>query len=160
VILAVDGKTMENVSHLRNTIANLGANKRITLRVFRDGREQNIAVTLGERPQNPEIARGGEERGGKAKSFGGLVVSPLNKATRATFQIPDEVTSGVVVTGIEAGSEAEQAGLQPGDVIRKINNRPAASVDAVIREYEKAKNKVLLYIWREGSNLFLILEKI
>jgi serine protease Do len=159
VILAVDGKSMENMSHLRNTIAGLGANKRVTLRVFRDGREINLPVTLGERPENPEIARGGEDRGGKMKSFGGLAVSSLNMATRETFQIPDEVTSGVVVTGIQAESAAEQAGLQMGDVIRKINNRPAGSVDAVIREYERAKNKVLLYVWREGSNLFLVLEK-
>lgn len=36
---------------------------------------------------------------------------------------------GVVVTGVDAGSPAEQAGLQPGDVLTSINDTPLRSVN-------------------------------
>ncbi len=36
---------------------------------------------------------------------------------------------GVVVTGVDAGSPAEQAGLRPGDVVTSINGKPLHSVD-------------------------------
>jgi len=36
---------------------------------------------------------------------------------------------GVVVTGVDAGSPAEQAGLQPGDVLTTIDGKPLRSVD-------------------------------
>ncbi len=158
VILAVNGKPMDTVIQLRNTIAGLGSNKRVSLRVFRDGKEVNIPVTLGERPENPQTVQS-EERGSRVKSFAGMEIAPLNAANRDAFQIPPEVVTGVIVTGIEEGGAAEQTGLQAGDVIRKINNRTADSVDTVTREYAKAKKKVLLYVWREGANLFLVMEK-
>ncbi|KZV15305.1 putative serine protease [Dorcoceras hygrometricum] len=37
--------------------------------------------------------------------------------------------NGVVVTGVNAGSPAEQAGLQPGDVLTTINGKPLRSVN-------------------------------
>jgi serine protease DegQ len=38
-------------------------------------------------------------------------------------------TSGVVVTGVSAGSAAEQAGLQPGDVLTTLDGKPLRSVE-------------------------------
>ncbi len=37
--------------------------------------------------------------------------------------------NGVVVTGVSAGSAAEQAGLQPGDVLTTLNGKPLHGVD-------------------------------
>ena len=37
-------------------------------------------------------------------------------------------SNGVVVTGVSAGSAAEQAGLQPGDVLTTLNGKPLRSV--------------------------------
>jgi S1-C subfamily serine protease len=37
-------------------------------------------------------------------------------------------SNGVVVTGVSAGSAAEQAGLQPGDVLTTLNDKPLRSV--------------------------------
>jgi len=38
-------------------------------------------------------------------------------------------TNGVVVTGVSSGSAAEQAGLQPGDVLTALDGKPLRSVE-------------------------------
>jgi S1-C subfamily serine protease len=51
----------------------------------------------------------------RAGMLGGLTVAPLSAALRERFDLPDEITHGVVVTGVEDGSPAQQAGLAPRD---------------------------------------------
>jgi len=156
VIIRVDGREMESANELLNAIAMLGSDKKITLRIFRDGREQNIEVKLAERPADPREAFESEREG---KTLDGFEVSPLTRDIRYMFNIPPEILTGVVVTEVEDGSPADDAGLRPGDVIRKINNRGADSVGTFVGEYRKAKDRVLLYVWRDGVHFFRMLRK-
>lgn len=157
VILGVNGREMKSASELMNTIAMLGPDKKIIIRVLRDGKEQNIEVMLAERPANPRMAfQSGEE---KKKTLDSFEVSPLTSEIRDTFNIPPEILIGVVVTAVEDGSAADTAGLRPGDVIQKINNRDADSVETFTGEYRKAKDRVLLYVWRDGAHFFRVLRK-
>ena len=69
----------------------------------------------------------------------------------------DGHVAGVVVTDIRAGSQAEQAGLVQGDVIREINHTPVESS----QDFRQAMNAlpkeqtILLFINRQGTPLFL-----
>lgn len=64
---------------------------------------------------------------------------------------------GVLVTDVEPDSEAERAGLMPGDVIREINRKPVTS----LKDYERAASdlkkgqNVLVLINRRGASLYL-----
>ena len=66
-------------------------------------------------------------------------------------------TSGVVVSSVEAGSAAESAGLQRGDVIQEVNHEVVKSLE----DYQKASAKVkkdemvVLLLSRQGNNLFV-----
>jgi S1-C subfamily serine protease len=63
----------------------------------------------------------------------------------------------VVVTDVEAGSPAEDANVQTGDVIREINHKPvksAADLQAEIRNLKKGST-VLLTVIRQGQTRFL-----
>jgi serine protease Do len=66
----------------------------------------------------------------------------------------------VVVSAVEPGSAADEAGIRRGDVILEIDRKPIRSVD----EYKKSiagirKGKGILFLVRRGdSTLFLALK--
>ena len=63
---------------------------------------------------------------------------------------------GVVVTRVEPGSPAADAGIQTGDVIREVNRKPVKDVDDFVQKVEKAKDQdnILLLLQRGQNNLF------
>ncbi|MEO7068321.1 MAG: Do family serine endopeptidase [Rhodanobacter sp.] len=61
-------------------------------------------------------------------------------------------TNGVVITGVEADSAAEHAGLRPGDVLTAINNKPLHDANE-LRNVEgllPLGSAVQLSVWRDG----------
>jgi serine protease Do len=59
----------------------------------------------------------------------GLSLSDLSPETRSTYGIKPDVTGGVVVTGVEAGSAAEDKRLQAGDVISMVGEDLVSTPD-------------------------------
>jgi S1-C subfamily serine protease len=72
------------------------------------------------------------------------------------FRGKEEKETGVVVTRVETGSPAAEAGIQTGDVIHEVNRKPVKNVEDFIQKVEKAKDQenVLLFLQRGQSNLF------
>jgi serine protease DegQ len=68
------------------------------------------------------LAHGKVERGNL-----GLQTQAITPRIAQLLSLKD--TSGVVVTGVSAGSAAEQAGLQPGDVLTTLDGKPLRSVE-------------------------------
>ena len=64
-------------------------------------------------------------------------VSDAKRSYRYDFDIPNEIKSGVVVAGIEAGSGAESSDLKEGDIITKLNGKEV--VDSAYLRYELYK---------------------
>jgi len=159
VIIRVDGEKMESRDQLRNRIALIGPDKKVSLTILRDGKVKELRVKLGERADDARLAAAPQGRSGKEKKFDGLSVAPLNQSSRSRFQIPEEIDTGVVVTSVEAGSSAYEAGLQPGDVIQEINNKEVKSVEKFESLYDNAKKAVLLYIYRNGSHFYKGMKK-
>jgi serine protease Do len=64
-------------------------------------------------------------------------------------------TSGIIVTSVEDGSPADKAGIQPGDIIRRINNRAIASSEEARQAFFDAQinSVVTLTIQREGKTM-------
>ncbi|MDA3969726.1 MAG: PDZ domain-containing protein [Desulfobulbaceae bacterium] len=91
--------------------------------------------------------------------LGGMTVASLNKLTREQFGIHAKVEAGVVITAIESGSIAEQAGLRPGDVIVEINRQHIGSVQQFEKVYAKSKDSLLMLICRQNGTFYLVLRK-
>jgi len=157
LILQVNDTQVDNTGQLRNTIATLGAGTEVTLTILRDGEEKEIRLTLGERSDKEQLQAGKTET--EEGLLQGLSVGPLTPLTRQQFNIPDTVTEGVVVTGVERGSAAQRYGLRPGDVILEVNRRSVGSVEAFQDAYSQSDERMLLLIQRQGATLFLTLKK-
>ena len=157
VITAIDGTPMRNAGQLRNTIALKGAID-IQLAVLRDGRERAIAVTLGTLAEGPQDAARAPAPDAVANTRLGLAIRPLDRALIQRLQLPPDA-SGVVVTGIDAGSPAERAGLRPGDVIAEVEQSPVKSVRDFERRVDRADDEILLLVRRGQSIVYIALEK-
>ena len=122
--------------------------------VIRDGHEKQLAVTIGELPEPVKLAMADGDAGKQA--LAGVTVQDLDGQTAKELGLNGKV-QGVVVTGVEPDSGAEQAGLQRGDVIKEINRQPVKSV----KDFEKLASDVkkgerlLMLINRRGASLFL-----
>lgn len=95
------------------------------------------------------LSAGGFGQGGQGGSIGLGFAIPSNFAKRVADQliakgeatqpmlgvrvsVVESLGGGAVVAGVEPGSPADQAGLQAGDVITRLNDRPIDSADALI----------------------------
>ena len=81
----------------------------------------------------------------------GVTIQQINQSLADSFGLPSP--TGALVSAVEAGSPAEKAGLQPGDVILAVNGREVVNsgelpaIIATMNAGETAK----LRIWRKGS---------
>jgi serine protease Do len=139
VVLGIDGKTVEDSSDLSSYIASRPPGSTVRLRVWRDGAEKPVAITLGTFPDQPDTD---DEAGGARKGQLGMTLQDLTPAIAQQLELPRNA-KGVVVTDVEAGEAAETAGLQPRDVIVSVNGNPVDSVEAFEAEIAKANKEGL-----------------
>ena len=117
------------------------------------------------------LSAGGMGQGGQGGSIGLGFAIPSNFAKRVAEQLIEtgEATQpmlgvrvsvmqgfggGAVVAGVEPGSPGEKAGLKPGDVITRLNDRPIDSADALIAATRSKAfgETVTLQVQREGES--------
>jgi serine protease Do len=154
VIVRFDGKAMKNVSELRLTVAKADPNDEAQVVVLRDGKEKAVSVRLGEFPEDGSVAavQSGEVR----EDDLGITVEPITPDLAQQFELQD-VSKGLVVTTITGASPAEDAGLQPGDVILKVNRQSVVS----LKDYRAALDQAdpgspVLFLLQRGGNTFFV----
>lgn len=81
----------------------------------------------------------------------GVAIQEVNQALADSFKL--DKPEGALVSSVDAGSPAEQAGLKYGDVIRKINGQPiVASGDQPALIGQATPGEVVtLEVWRQGK---------
>ena len=81
----------------------------------------------------------------------GVAVQEVNQSFADSFKL--DKPEGALVSMVEKGSPADQAGLQAGDVIRKVDGKPIISsgdLPALI-SMNAPGDAVVLDVWREGA---------
>ncbi len=160
IITALDGKTIEGPSMLRNLVARIAVGKVVKVDVLRDRKTTNVNVTVTEQPkevaQTEEESVQGEGRGG---ALAGVEVRALTPDILRQLGLPAG-SAGVVVAGVPSASPAENAGLQQGDVITEINRQSVRNLADFKRLTAKLgkKQNVLLYVNRQGRKLFIAIK--
>jgi serine protease Do len=137
VVIGVDGRDVRDNSDLTSYISSRAPDSTVHLKILRSGVEKDFAVTLGTFPEEGTTrADGGSDSEGR--SHQGMSLQNLTPDLAAELQLPHGF-KGVVVTQVEPGSNAEDAGLQRGDVIVSVNGSAADSADDVEKELARAK---------------------
>jgi serine protease Do len=156
VVVGVDGRAIEDNGDLSRYIASKPPGTTVQLRVLRAGAEQTIAVTLGTFPEETS----GEDNDSSKHGALGMTLRNLTPSLSEQLELPRSV-KGVVVTAVEAGEAAEEAGLARGDVIVSVNGAPVASVSDFEQEIDRARpDGVARVRVRRGSSYSILALKL
>jgi serine protease Do len=140
-----------NGSGLQVAVSEMTPGTAVKLGVMRDGKPMTLDLTVGQyHAKTQEAANEGERGQNKGKI--GVAVADLNEQARQQFNVPEQV-HGVVVQQVRPGSPAEDAGLQPGDVIMEVDRKPAASASEFASQVHQgpAGRDLLLLVWSKGN---------
>jgi serine protease Do len=153
VIKSVDGKTVHNPRDLAVVVGSEKPGADTKVDIIRDGSAQSMDVTLASLPG--DAANAGATPHGHAGV--GLALGELSPDVRGQLDLP-RGAHGAVVTGVQPGSPAEQAGIQEGDVIVGVGSQAVdgpEQASRAIRQSETKDNAVALRIMRDGRTAFV-----
>jgi serine protease Do len=147
IILAVDGRVIENSIDLPRVIGETRPGTPVSLKIWRQGETRELNASLGEAPAE-KIAKAESEPKTKSGKLG-LSLRPLTDEERKQI----EAESGLLVE--ESEGPAARAGVQAGDVILAFNNQPVKTVDQLRRLVDRSRGSVALLIQREGNKIYV-----
>jgi serine protease Do len=170
IILTFDGKKVPDMRALPRIVAETPIEKDVKVTYWREGKERSAKVAIGELEKAEEtglLASNDNTPDTPKKDKGvaiekvGMTVATLNKDNREAYAVADDV-EGVIITDVEARSEALEKGLSAGDVIVEINQQavkdPKDLVDIIAKAEKDKKQSVLLLVNREDDVRFVALK--
>jgi serine protease Do len=152
VILRVDGRPIDGSPDLSRYVRQVKPGTKVTVSVWREGKTRDVQVTVGElkeegatktasaKPNKPEV------KTGKL----GVAVAEVKDDQKKKLK----VAGGVAVEAVDG--TALGAGIQPGDVILRVNNTPVTNVKSfneAVAKLDIKKPVVLLVRDENGPRL-------
>ena len=120
IILSVDGKDVDENRSLTNLIGFKTPGAKVKITYLREGKEMETVVTLTERPveegEGVNLRNGSEEA--QMMEELGLEIGPMNETAKKFYQ----GRTGVIVTKVKPGSNAEKAGLGKNILIQRVGS--------------------------------------
>jgi Do/DeqQ family serine protease len=138
VIVRFNGEEVRDESKFRLMVGATPVGKTVPVVVVRDSQEKRVDVTLGERPDEEVVASAPAP---ESSAWLGLHVEDARGGdARREFGL-DRGQVGVVVTGVDEGSPAEEAGMQEGDVITEVYTHDVSNLDEYVAISKKLKDR-------------------
>jgi serine protease Do len=145
VILSLDGSKVDSPRELSRRVADLSADTRVSLDVWRDGRRTTNEVRLGALPADDKVAANTPDAKGDGPALG--------------IQLARTPQGEVVVAGVLNDGPADQAGLKPGDRVVEVDKQRVRTPDDVVKALHKARAEhreaIAMYLQRGGEPLYL-----
>jgi serine protease Do len=136
VLTDVAGQAVKDPRSLQRIIASLPTGKPVDLGIVRDGAHKVLKLTVEEQPESFGLTDDFAGQGPTTLGKFGLKVMDLTPKSAREFGHA-EMSEGVLVTEVEPGSRAANAGLQQGMLIMKVDHQAIKSVT----EFRKALAK-------------------
>jgi serine protease Do len=167
VILEFNGKPVQRRDQLVGFVTATKPGTTVPIKVLRDRKEMSLNVTVGELNLDGETTRARRQTDDPdadpdiEETTGiGIDLAPLTADMVRRLRLPPG-TEGVLVRDVEAGSNAQRAGIGRGDVILQVNRREVATP----QEASRALNAVpsggtaFLLVLSQGQQRFVTVRK-
>jgi serine protease Do len=150
VILAFDGKAVKSSNDLPWIVAETPVGKTVNVKLIRQGKELDVKVTVVEMTEQ-RLA----QQAGKTKNVFGFTVDNIKPEWRKQFDIAAK--AGVVVIQVEADGLADDAGIEPGDVIREVNKKIIKDLNDFKKAMEQIKSNenVIFLLSRDDQSFYV-----
>ena len=146
VILAMNGRKVSYADELPVRVASLKPGTEVHLTIWRNHAERHVNVKLGSMSNGAlASAQNQQHPGGRL----GLVVRSLTADERQQANVP----GGLLVQAVSG--PAEDAGIQPGDIVLSANGQPVDSAAQLHSLVSKSHGHVALLIQRNGVQHFV-----
>ncbi len=144
IILEFNGRPLPKSQDLPSLVADTAPGQKISLKILREKTERTVTVKVGELSDEVEIILPAEARDPEL----GIRVQKITPEMARRHALGS--TKGVMVIEVQPGAPADLAGLELGDVIREVNQRP----DNAVKDFEKA-----LRHSRKGDRILLLVHR-
>lgn len=166
VIIRVNGRDVTPEQTLSFIVGSLSVGSRVPIELLRDGKKQQIVAIIGERPPEEKLAALGtgdpelndgtspadpKTGADQARKLLGLATQALTPEITRQLGLRDGV-KGVVIGAVDPASDAAAKGLQRGDIILSVNQRPTLTptdlATAATEANKAGRTNVLLQLQR------------
>ena len=148
VVTAINGQPVENSNDLRFKISDLPPGSPVEITFIRDGKQMTTKATVVELTPEVKVKPTAEASSQSA----GLKLEALTPTSARRYGLKTE--SGLLITDVASGSNAERRGLRPGDIIIEANRKKMETLDewnALVKPL-KAGDVLLLVVRREDGS--------
>ncbi len=145
VVLAVNGRKVDNSSDLRNEVGLRRVGENLTLQILRSGEVRNVRVTIGEHRSSVIDGETLHQR------LAGATFSELSDQHPLFGRV-----QGVMVSELERRSAARRSGFRAGDVITGVNRQATADLGGFADAVKTADDPLMMSV-RRGQGAFVLL---
>jgi serine protease Do len=155
VIVEFDGHAISDWNELPRQVALTGIDRKVGVVLVRKGDRKNVTAVVGklEEPETQQLAKA-EAPG--ASAFG-MRVQDVTPEIASQLGLDD--ATGVVVTAIQPGSSAEEAGIRRGDVILEVDRYEVKDTAQLQEKLEESDDGALLLVKRGDATLFVPIKR-
>lgn len=153
VVVSVNAKEIADANTLKFRIATLSVGTSAAFSVMRRGQVVDISVPLQAAPEIPQrdlsLISG-------SNPYTGAEVANLSPALAEEISF-DTDAAGVVVMRVKRGSPADRIGLEPGDILLRLNGTEIVSVSKLRQMVRREYSNWRIEIVRGGRTLQLVI---
>ncbi|HVW72685.1 MAG TPA: DegQ family serine endoprotease [Rhizomicrobium sp.] len=157
VITGFDGHAITGTRDLAMAVADTASGKTVNMTVWREGHSRTVSITVGTQDAT-HVASADDAKPEKPV---GMSLAALTPDMRDQLNLSPG-TSGVVVAQVTPGSNADESGVQAGDVIQRIGGTAVHSPDQVAEAIHTAqhnkKDAISMLVMRNGVSSYLGLQ--
>lgn len=163
IVLSFDGKQVEKMRALPRIVSDAEVGATAPVEVWRKGKVERLEIVVGRLEENDPASAAAEGGGTEEHPVEalGLVVARPSDELRKEYELDEDALErgGVVVVGVAPGSDAEEKGLEAGDLIIEADQaaigRPKDLEERIAAVREAGRRSVLLLVNRGGEDRFV-----
>jgi len=145
VVLKIDGRTVEGSADLSRTVRAVRPGQKVTLSIWRAGKARDVVIIVGEFKEETGAKPNGARKEAAKPGKLGIAVAEVSAELRKKLKVQ--------------GGVALAAGIQPGEVILRVNNQDVKDVKSFNDAVAKLdpKKPVALLVRDENGTRFVTL---